>query len=312
MTRTSRLREAITMLKPIVVGLDGSRESLAAADWAARTALRRGLPLRIVQAWEGSSVPEFAAAQPPDLTAPQYGVRRTLRHALDRITERYPHVYVSAEQLRTPALPGLLSEAEDAELLVLGNRGLSGVSGLFSGSVALAVVARAHLPVVLVRAGVTASDEHRADRKGLPSTRTPCRDVLVAVDAQRPCDGLLAFAFDEAAQRSATLRAVHIWHLPYGTSGLAAADVYDVAQESAQSALDARLRPWQDKHPTVTVRSAAVHARTVHEIVHAAQGAGLLVVGRRPRLAGTGPHTGPVTHAVLHHVTCPVAVVPHD
>ncbi|MFI7341298.1 universal stress protein [Streptomyces sp. NPDC050085] len=300
------------MLKPIVVGLDGSRESLAAADWGARTALRRGLPLRLVQAWETASTPGFAEVRPSGLAAPQYWARRPLRHALDHITERYPHVYVSAEQLHQPPRPALLSEAENAELLVLGNRGLGSVSSLFSGSVALAVVAHAPLPVVLVRAGFTACDEHRRDENSQPSTHTPCRDVLVAVDAEKPSDGLLAFAFDEAAQRSATLRAVYIWHLPYGTSGLAVADVYDVAQESAQCALDARLRPWQDKYPTVTVRSAAIHARTAHEIVHAAQGAGLLVVGRRPRWAGVGPHTGPVTHTVVHHVACPVAVVPHD
>ncbi|MFI6471212.1 universal stress protein [Streptomyces sp. NPDC050516] len=45
------------MLQPIVVGLDGSRESVAAADWAAREALRRGLPLRLIHAWEGPPEP---------------------------------------------------------------------------------------------------------------------------------------------------------------------------------------------------------------------------------------------------------------
>ena len=39
---------------------------------------------------------------------------------------------------------------------------------------------------------------------------------------------------------------------------------------------------------------------------------GLLIVGRRIRPAGIGPHTGPVAHAALRHVRCPVAVVPHE
>ena len=38
----------------------------------------------------------------------------------------------------------------------------------------------------------------------------------------------------------------------------------------------------------------------------------LLVVGRRIRPARLGPHIGPVTHAVLHHARCPVAIVPHE
>lgn len=40
-----------TVEGPIVVGFDGSPESAAAADWAAREAVCRGLPLALVQAW---------------------------------------------------------------------------------------------------------------------------------------------------------------------------------------------------------------------------------------------------------------------
>lgn len=58
------------MLQPIVVGLDGSRESVAAADWAAEEALRRGLPLRLVHAWEGSPEPAESTAL-PELRVPQ-------------------------------------------------------------------------------------------------------------------------------------------------------------------------------------------------------------------------------------------------
>ncbi|WP_374117264.1 hypothetical protein [Streptomyces sp. MNU76] len=35
-------------------------------------------------------------------------------------------------------------------------------------------------------------------------------------------------------------------------------------------------------------------------------------MGRRTRDGRPGSHIGPVTHAVPHHVGCPVAVVPHD
>ena len=35
---------------PVVVGVDGSGESLLAAEWAAMEAKRHGLPLRIVSA----------------------------------------------------------------------------------------------------------------------------------------------------------------------------------------------------------------------------------------------------------------------
>ncbi|WP_338702879.1 universal stress protein [Streptomyces sp. Q6] len=295
------------MLKPIVVGLDGSRQSLAAAEWGARAALRRGLPLRLVHAWQGSP----GEAMPPDLTVPQYWARRVLRGALERISERYPQVYVSAEQVRHPPRQALLTAAEDAELLVLGNEGLSGVGSLFSGSVALSVVSHAPLPVVLVRAGFTAPDEHRPHDSGASCERTPFRDVVAALEPEKSYDELLAFAFAEAALRAATLHAVHVWHLPYSTAHTAVPGVRAASRQAAETAMADRLSPWREKYPTVPVRSSVIRARTAHEIVHVSEGAGLLVVGRGPRHAGMGPRTGPVTHAVIHHVACPVAVAPH-
>ncbi|MCQ4205655.1 universal stress protein [Streptomyces longispororuber] len=299
------------MTKPVVVGLDGSRESLAAADWGARAALHRDLLLRLIHAWEGAPGLGTAEILQHGRCVPQYWARRTLRGALEVITERYPQVYVSAEQVHKPPREALLSEAASAELLVLGNAGLSGVGSLLTGSVALTIISHATVPVVLVRAGWSAAAD-RSPEGGPTSLRTPYRDTVVAVDPSRSCDGLLAFAFDEAARRGTALHAVHIWHLPYSTSNTPASSVHSRAQDAAVAALDEQLQPWRDKYPVVPVHATAVHARSAHEIVHAARDAGLLVVGRRPRRIGLGPHTGPVTHTVIHHVGCPVAVVPHD
>ncbi|WP_329267820.1 universal stress protein [Streptomyces sp. NBC_01451] len=296
------------MLRPVVVGLDGSPESLAAADWAAGEALRRGLPLRLVHAWEGLSAEDSVL---PELEAPRSWARRTLRGAMDRVDERYPQVRLSAELLARPAADALAAEGAEAELLVLGSRAFSGFGGFMAGSVASATVARATRPVVLVRAGRTLDDEYLPDAEGRSSAHILYRDVVVGVDTSHPCEEVLAFAFECAALRSALLRVVHTWRLPYASLA-AESKAGTAAQQSAERALASVLRPWREQYPTVEVRQLVENGRAAQQLLHSAQGAGLLVVGRRIRLSGLGTHTGPVAHAVMHHVRCPVAVVPHE
>ncbi|GAA2280422.1 stress-inducible protein [Streptomyces ruber] len=298
------------MTRPVVAGLDGSRQSVAAADWAAREALRRQLPLRLVHAGEG--LPDDGAEPAlPELRVPREHARHVLHAAAGQLTERYPQLQIAADRIRMRPAPALLAAADDAELLAIGSRGPGGVRGILSGSVATAVAARARRPVVLVRAGDTAAREHLPDASGQPSPHTPCRDVAVAVDTGRPCDDLLDFAFHAAALRRAPLRAVHAWHVPL-MRGLPDAGERALLRQQAQRDLAALLEPWHAKYPDVFVRETLAEGHPVHALVRAAAGAGLLVVGRRRHRAAVGPHTGPVAHALIHQVTEPVALVPHD
>ncbi|GGZ19622.1 hypothetical protein GCM10010365_44780 [Streptomyces poonensis] len=294
----------------MVAGLDGSRESIAAADWAAREALRRDLPLRLVHAWEGLPDDDTDATL-PEVRAPQYHARRVLRAAVERLGERYPQLYVAAEQLRMQPGPALLAAAENAEMLVIGSQGFGGVGGFLAGSVATATAAHVQRPLVLVRAGDTPESEHLPDGSGRPSARTRCRDVAVALDTGAPCDEVLDFAFRAAALRRAPLRAVHAWHVPL-TEGLPDAEERALFRQKVERELTALLQPWRAKYPEVYVCATLHEGRPAHVLVRAASGAGLLVLGRRRRRAAVGSHTGPVAHALIHHVNSPVALVPHD
>ncbi|MFI0508483.1 universal stress protein [Streptomyces sp. WSLK1-5] len=296
------------MLSPVVVGLDGSPESLAAADWAAREALRRGIPLRLIHAWEGLP-PD--AADLPELEAPRHWARRILRGGLDRLNERYPQLYLSADQIARPAADALVAEAAAAEMLVLGSRAFSGLGGFMSGSVASATMAHVARPVVLVRAGQGLEEEHVPDAEGRPCARTPYRAVVVGLDPAHSCEELLAFAFESARLRAAPLRAVYAWQLPYMPTA-SEMKVRGALRETAERTLAAIIAPWRDKYPTVEVHALAEEGRAAQVLVDVTKDAGLLVVGRRIRPARLGAHTGPITHAVVHHVGCPVAVVPHE
>ncbi|MDW4910733.1 universal stress protein, partial [Streptomyces sp. ADMS] len=79
---------------------------------------------------------------------------------------------------------------------MLGSRGLGMVAGVLLGPVALAVVARAQRPVVLVRADDEHGQKRRTRRFGGSGDTTPYRDVVLGLDLRAPDGRVLGFAFD--------------------------------------------------------------------------------------------------------------------
>ncbi|MER5599956.1 universal stress protein [Streptomyces sp. NPDC002265] len=310
------------MTRPVTVGLDGSPESRAAAEWAAGEARRLGLPLKLVQVWE--PVPD-PMVQAPMLGTEvhQHWTERILREVAEGVRESHPGLDVSTEQLSGRPADVLVSAAEDAELLALGSRGLSGIGGFVIGSVGLSVVAHAGRPVVLVRAGAQAADvragapaadPHGTDPAGAPSTAKGARPVVLGLDTDGPDDRLIEFAFAAAARRGTSLRVVHGWNPPpYYAYGLAVDPALqtDLAR-GASARLTEILNPWRTKFPEVRVIEESRYGNPGTHLVDASGEACLLVVGRRVRRSPLGARIGSVAHAVLHHSTAPVAVVPHD
>jgi nucleotide-binding universal stress UspA family protein len=300
------------MTRTVTVGLDGSPESRAAAEWAAREAALLGLPLKLVQVWEPVPAP---MAQAPLLGAEtqQHWTERIPRETSEGLRLRHPGLDVTTEQLSGRPAEVLADAGKEAELLVLGSRGLSGVGGFMVGSVGLAVVAHAERPVVLVRAGEQAADEHQMDPVGIPSAATAFRPVVLGLDIESPDDELIAFAFAAAVRRGTSLRVVHGWNPPpYYAYGLAVdLELHGELARRETSALSEVLAPWREKFPQVEVTEESSYGTPGHHLAEAAREASLVVVGRRIRRSPFGAHIGSVTHAVLHHSTAPVAVVPH-
>ncbi|MGW1794921.1 universal stress protein [Streptomyces sp. NPDC001984] len=302
------------MSRTITVGIDGSPESRAAAEWAAREARLRDLPVKLVQVWE--PVPE-PIAQAPLLGAEthQHWTERVPRETADGLRLRHPGVEVTTEQITGTPGEVLAAQARDAEMLVLGSRGIGGIGGFMVGSVSLSVVAHAERPVVLVRAGEQAADEHEPDPMGIASAATAFRPVLLALDVEGPDAALVEFAFDAAARRSAPLRVLHAWSPPpYYAYAYGMALDPEINRSLAQTdaaALTDVLRPWRQKFPDVEVVAESRFGSPAVELVEVSREASLVVVGRRIRRSPLGSHIGHVTHALLHHSTTPVAVVAH-
>ncbi|MDF3143652.1 MULTISPECIES: universal stress protein [unclassified Streptomyces] len=289
------------MQQAVTVGLDGSPESLAAARWAADEAEKRKLTLRLLHAWP-LLAPE--PARVPSEVDQNYWAKRLVHTARAELQAHHPGLSIVGNLVADDAQNALLQAASESEMIVLGSRGLEPVESYFLGDVSMPVVARAERPVVLVRAET---------REEAPPP-APASRVVVALKLHGSSDDLLDFAFHTAAARGVPLLAVHGRSVPLHARVPWGVD-HDVTEEmtrDAQKQLSSALRPWRGKYPQVEVADSIRLANPSKAVVRAAEGAALLVVGRRAHRHGLPPHLGPVAQAAIHHGRCPVAVVPHD
>ncbi|UXY25262.1 universal stress protein [Streptomyces sp. HUAS TT20] len=289
------------MQPAVTVGLDGSPESLAAARWAADEAEKRKLTLRLLHAWP-LLAPE--PARVPAEVDQNYWAKRLVHTARAELQARHPGLSIVGNLVADDAQNALLQAASESEMTVLGSRGLEPVESYFLGDVSMPVVARAERPVVLVRA-------EPQDQGASPA---PAGRVVVALKLHGSCDALLDFAVHTAAARGLPLLAVHGRSVPLHARVPWGVD-HDVTEEMTRDAykqLDEALHLWREKYPRLDVADSVRLASPAKVVVQAAEGAALLVVGRRRHRHGLAPHLGPVAQAAVHHGRCPVAVVPHD
>ncbi|WP_309148998.1 universal stress protein [Streptomyces griseorubiginosus] len=139
------------MCRTVAVGLDGSPESLAAAEWAADEAWARAIPLRLVHAGD-QPLHDYAPFAGDPVAAP--GTDRAdqmVREVAAVLAHRRPGLRLRWARLDGSPAAALTDAAREAALLVLGSRGPGRTAGYLLGSVASAVLARAERPVVLVR-----------------------------------------------------------------------------------------------------------------------------------------------------------------
>ncbi|MGW6909424.1 universal stress protein [Streptomyces sp. NPDC054940] len=293
------------MTRPITAGVDGSEESLAGLAWAAREAVRRGLALRLVHAWRFQPHEAIDAGYAKDADTQGQRVREGLTEAARSVTERHPGLDVITDVLDGGPAETLIAAAAEAEMLVLGSRGRAAVVGFLLGSVGQQVIAGAERPVVLVRAG----DQPSAEAAG--------REIVVGQQGD-PDDSaaVLRLAFETAAARGATVRAVRAWTLPplfaYSPGSLKLLDEAGGLEPYEKKALGEALRPWRERFPEVSVVEHVEMGSAGQVLLSVSGRAQLMVVGRRARRTAVGARIGSVAHGVLHHADCPVAVVPHD
>ena len=287
----------------VVVAVDGSPASNNAVRWAANTANKRGIDLQLAASY---TMPQFLYAEgmvPPqelfdDLqaeTMEKIEAARALAH------EVAPEIRIGHTVAEGSPIDMLLEMSPNVTMIVMGSRGLGGLSGMVMGSVSAAVVSHAKCPVVVVREDNPVNET------------TKYGPIVVGVDGSDISQKATEYAFAEADARGAELVAVHTWmdmQVQSSLSGLTAAQQQWEEIEAEQVAmLSDRLQPMVAQYPNVQVKKVIARDRPVRALSEQADGAQLLVVGSHGRGGFKGMLIGSTSRALLQSAPCPMMVV---
>jgi nucleotide-binding universal stress UspA family protein len=140
-------------MKMIVLGVDGSETAKEALTLAAREAELHDARLRIVVVWQLSSLVYgggFVAFDEETYGALRDRAQSVADAAGAAVAELAPEVDYETVVLEGQPAEALLGASEDADLVVVGSRGLGGFKRLMLGSVSDQVVHHAACPVLVV------------------------------------------------------------------------------------------------------------------------------------------------------------------
>lgn len=286
-------------MRGIVVGVSASATGAAALDWAVEQAVLRKLPVTAVRAWDLPSYGGYYSVGSAlrstsvdfELTEVQIA-QDALRAAMERVPGADT---LDGRAVATRGRPAevLVEAAKEAELLVIGTRGVGALTRVVHlGSVSSSVLHHAK--------GVVAVVPERA--AGAAATRR----IVVGVDDSPRSHKPLAWAVEQARLHGAVLVPVSVRHQDRKKD-----DAGDHAAER-QSLVAAAERAGASEGQPVVVQPEVRIGHTAHELIAAAATADELVVGTRGRGGFASLLLGSTAHQVAGHATCPVVVVRTD
>jgi nucleotide-binding universal stress UspA family protein len=287
----------------IVVGVDGSRSSKIAVQWAAGEAGMRNIPLNLIHiiatppwgslALGGGAVPLPAETGEWQKTEGEKIISVAVKVAEDSV-EDGARLQLRPEVCFDATVSALVDLSKDAHMVVVGCRGRGMLRRVLLGSVSAGLIHHAHCPVAVI---------HDESFVVGGASELP---VVLGIDGSPASELATAIAFDEASRRGVGLIALHAW---------CDADVSDVpniewsAQQAVgEEALAERLAGWQERYPDVVVDRRIVFDRPARRLLDAAESSQLVVVGSHGRGGFSGMLLGSVSTAVAQEVDIPVIV----
>lgn len=279
----------------VVVGLGDTRDDVPELYWAAREATVRNRPLHIIRAYNlaVATLPWDNMADRTIVSQMRTSALRRLRKAVTVVRGAYPDLALRADALHGTPWQVLGDAAATAEMTVVGSRRHGALGSAVLGSVSSLVAARGPGPIVVA-----------ANPPGDPA-EDPA--VVVGIDGSPATEDVLDFAFDYASVHRRRLQVVFCWH-PDLWAGMQWRGE-PPAPDRAERWMAEATGGWQEKYPDVVVSRGVVRAFPASGLVSESLSQELLVVGSHSKHPRVSAFLGSVSQGVLHHATCPVAVV---
>ncbi|WP_051163714.1 universal stress protein [Nocardia brevicatena] len=147
---SSSATDPVSAGKPVLVGVDGTANSVPAVELAFAEASWRKVGLTAMHVWSDTSGIDLPLAEWEPLRQREGAV---LGESLAGFGERYPEVSVGRILMRDRPVRALLDESDNAQLLVTGSHGRGGFTGMLLGSTSTALLHSVECPMIVVRDG---------------------------------------------------------------------------------------------------------------------------------------------------------------
>lgn len=289
----------------IVVGTDLSQRAGRAVEWASARAAATGRTLQVVLALPEVPIPArshlLASMQEQDWPGHIEELAEAKLHEVNNhVLRAHPLLTVETHLVRGAPSYALAQASKTAELVVIGARGAYAPFKVRAlGGTADAVVQHAHGPVAVVTDLAEGVD-------GGP--------VVVGVDDSAEAQAALRWAAAEAAARGVRLHAVHALDLtPWLSAPLGGGAIDPVPlAEGIRDATERQVDPYRAQYPDLQIDVEVPTGLPEKALLHASEGASLLVVGSRGRGGFAGLLLGSTSKAVLRDAHCPVVILRGD
>jgi nucleotide-binding universal stress UspA family protein len=149
------------------------------------------------------------------------------------------------------------------------------------------------------------------EEEDIPAARRPT--VIVGVDGSAVSMHAALVAAWEATVRNAKLEIITVVQLPLAAEGLGVVDAVSATETEIRQAAGKAAQAVRKAYPDIETETEVRYSVSIaSELLDAAKGAELLVVGTRGRGGFVGLLLGSVSSQVIHHPPCQVLVVPQE